>query len=726
MPATIDRFFGRTSELERIETALRAGRLVTVTGPGGVGKTRLALELASRRSDRPAAVAFVDLGALDDERLVPSAFGEAVGVIADSDGLSDVARFITGVTTLLVVDNCEHLLTAAAEAVQFLLERCPGLKVLATSRETLRLPGETVWRLGPLVADEAFELFMQRAEALRPGVASDSADAIERICARLDGMPLALELAAGRVSSLSPEMILERLGDRLDLLTARTHGTPARHRSLRATIEWSTELLSEPERQGFTRLALFPGSFSLDAAEAVASVTLEALDGLVQKSLVSIVRGSGAAIRYRMLDTIRACAREGLEASGEQDALRGRHLAFYVKRAEAIHAANALGGSDADVNDLAGELPNLRLAVAWAAEHDPEAGLRLIGAGREAWFARSQTEGAQWAERLLAGHERPDRGRALGLLCAGRLAVAHQEHGAGRRLLDETVDLADELGEPGILAPALHYRGISGMLSRHLQQAAHDLDRSIELFRELEQPQGIGRGLGVLGFVLLYQGDPAAAQRIFEDAFATATTGADAWGIGQVSLGLGLTAKASGDTAAAIEHLKRAAASLTAAGDATILGVALSTFAGLTFDEHPQRALRLGGAATALRARIGGAYPPTTATELESIRERGANLLGEVGADAEWEAGRSLDAAACIALIEGRRPRHEPGSLTARQYEVAGLVAEGMTNAQIAARLHLAERTVENHVFNALSTLGVHNRVQLARWMTEHGAAVQP
>jgi hypothetical protein len=212
------------------------------------------------------------------------------------------------------------------------------------------------------------------------------------------------------------------------------------------------------------------------------------------------------------------------------------------------------------------------------------------------------------------------------------------------------------------------------MLSRQLDEAEHDLERSIELFCEVEQAQGVARGLGILGFVHLYRGDPAAAQRILEDAFATVTAGADAWGIGQVSLGLGLTAKANGDRAAAIEYLTRAAATLTAAGDATILGVALSTLAGLTVSEHPHRALRLTGAAAASRERIGGVYPPATTAELESIRERGAALLGAAEAEAEWDAGRSLDAAACVALIEGRRPPHEPGSLTARQRQIGGLV----------------------------------------------------
>ncbi|MDQ6818022.1 MAG: LuxR C-terminal-related transcriptional regulator, partial [Actinomycetota bacterium] len=607
---------------------------------------------------------------------------------------------------------------AAATAVISLLRGCPRLRVLATGREALHLPGEIVWSLGPLAPDDAVRLFVDRAEALRPGASGGGREPIERICARLEGLPLAVELAAGRAASLSPESILARLNDRLDLLSARTRATPARHRSLRATIEWSVELLSESERAGFTRLSLFPASFSLGAAEAVAELTLDDLDGLVAKSLVSITRSSGADIRYRLLETVRAFARELLHVSGEEDRLRARHLAFYLRRAEEIQSANALGGSDAEVGELSEELDNLRAAVAWAYERDPQAGLRLMGAAREAWFSRSQTDGRQWAGRLLERHQKPDRARALGLLCAGRLSLAHQDHSAARPLLTTAAELAQQLEQPGILAPALQYRGISGMLSRDLGAAAQDLARSIELFRELGQAQGVGRGLGILGFVHLYRGDPGTATRIFEDALAKAQEGDDSWGVGQVSLGLGLTAKADGNKDTAITHLHRAVTSLVAAGDATILGVALSTVAGLTFEENPRRALRLAGAAIAFRARIGGAYPPATVTELDSLRERGRALLGAAAAEAELETGSELDPTSIVETMEGR-PLREPGPLTARQREVADLVAAGLTNAQIAAKLHLSERTVENHVFNALSALELHNRVQLATWITE-------
>ncbi len=721
LPATVNRLVGRSADIAGVEDALRAGRLVTVTGPGGVGKTRLAVEVAGRRARRSVAVVMIDLSVLDDDEQVPRAFAEAVGVSgAGEDVVSDVVRFMSGHAVLLIVDNCEHVQDAAATAVISLLEGCPRLRVLATGREALHVPGEIVWSLGPLAPDDAVRLFVDRAEALRPSASDGAREAIVRICARLEWLPLAVELAAGRATSLSPETILARLNDRHDLLTARTRATPARHRSLRATIEWSVELLSESERAGFARLSLFPGTFSLGAAEAVAEMTLDELDGLVAKSLVSIARSSGADIRYRLLDAVRAFARERLHVFGEEDRLRARHLNFYLRRAEEIQSANALGGSDAEVGELSDELDNLRAAVAWAYEHDTQAGLRLIGAAREAWFSRSQTDGRHWVGRLLERHWEPDRARALGLLCAGRLAVAHQDHDAARSLLTAAAELAQQLGQPGILAAALQYRGISGMLSRDLGAAAQDLDHSIELFHELKQAQGVGRGLGILGFVHLYRGDPGAATRIFEDALAQVQEGNDSWGVGQVSLGLGLTAKANGNNGTAIEHLHRAAVSLVAAKDHTILGVALSTLAGLTFDQSPRRALRLAGAATAFRARIGGAYPPATVTELDSLRDRGSKLLGQASAEVEWEAGSELSPSAIVELVEGRRPLRGPGRLTPRQREVADLVATGLTNAQIAVKLHLSERTVENHVFNVLSALELHNRVQLATWITEN------
>jgi predicted ATPase/DNA-binding CsgD family transcriptional regulator len=726
-PAATNHLVGRSREIAHVDDALRLARLVTVTGPGGVGKTRLALELARRRARTSTTVVLVDLSAIDEERLVGAAVAAAVELRgAAGEAIPDVVRLLARTSGLMVFDNCEHVAEAAAAAVTALLEGCPRLRILATSREALRVPGETVWPLAPLEPDEAFRLFVMRAEAVRADAVTTAEEPIERICARLDGLPLALELAAARVSVLSPAAILSRLGDRLDAVAGDIRGAPRRHRSLRATIEWSYDLLSPEEQSGFARLSVFPGSFSLEAAEAVAGVDLDMLAGLVGKSLVTVMPRTEGEVRYRMLDTLRAFARDRLSASGDRDALRASHLAFFVALAEAVHASNALGGSDGEVRALSEDLENLRAALAWALDHDRGAGLRLIGASRQAWYWRSQTEGLDWALRLLEHHRDRDRDRALGLLCAGHLAVGHQDHAAARPRLVEAAELAELCGDTGALAAALHYLGLSGMLARDLGAAERDVSRSVELFRSLGQAQGVGRGLGVLGLVRLYRSDGESAQQVLEEALITVEGCDDAWGQGQVRLALGLTAKAAGDVTAATQHLSRAVLALAPTGDATILGVALGTIAGLIVSKEPGRALRLAAAAVGVRERVGGGYPPGTVHELETVRRLGFEALGPAAAEAEWQAGLRVDPRGTAALLEPRRPVRTPGPLTTRQLEVARLVADGLTNAQIAARLHLSERTVENHVFNALAALGLHNRVQLATWATTQEVSAGP
>ena len=565
LPASVDRFVGRGREIAEVDQALRRARLVNVTGPGGAGKTRLALEIARRRARKSSSVVLVDLSAISEEHQVPAAFADAVGVAgASSDAVPDVVRVLAGTSGLLVVDNCEHVVEAVTPALTALLEGCPKLRVLATSRQTLRIPGETVCPLGALFSDEAVRLFVERAQAVRPDALSGSEAAVEEICSRLEGLPLALELAAARVSVLSPTTILSRLRGQIDVLEGGGREGPARHHSLRDTIEWSVDLLSRREREGFTRLAVFPGSFSLEAAAAVAGVDLDVLDSLVTKSLVSTV--AATELRYRLLDTLRSYARERLLAGGQEDELREGHLRFFVIRAEAAHGSGALGGCESEVRALCEELDNLRLALAWSVDHDPQAGLQLIGTTREVWFRRAQTEGRAWAARLLELHCDPDRTRALGLLGAGQLAVADQDHTAARSWLLESIEVADRLEETEILAAACHRLGVSSMLSRDVEEAERNLARSVELFGGLEQAQGVGRGLGILGMVRLNRGDLPGAEQMLTEALATLRGCGDTWGQGQVLMGLGQAAKSAGDAAPALDLLSQAVTLLARCG----------------------------------------------------------------------------------------------------------------------------------------------------------------
>lgn len=633
--------------------------------------------------------------------------------------MAGVVRGLADTSGLVVVDNCEHVVEAAAAAVMALLEGCSRLRVLATSREALRVPAETAWPLGPLESDDAVRLFVDRAGSARPDALAGAQGPVEEICARLEGLPLALELAAARVSALSPATILSRLQGRLDVLSGQARGIAARHRSLRATIEWSFELLTAEEQAGFARLSVFPGSFSLRAAEAVAGVDLDMLSGLVAKSLVSVVPASGEELRYRLLDALRSYARERLAGSEEEDDLRERHLRHFVDEAEAAYDPRTVDGSEAEVRALSDELDNLRTALAWSVDHDSHAGLRLVGATRPVWFLRSQTEGMAWTTRLLELHPAADRARALGLVAAGQLAVAHQDHAVGRRRLADAAELAERLGEADVVAVARHYLGVSAMLSRDLDAAERELTRSLELFEGLGGAQGVGRALGILGTVRFLRGDPNGAREVLAEALAILEACNDPWGQGQAHLYLGLTAKSFGHRATALRHLSAAVAALTRIGDVTILGVALAVLATLTTGEDPRRALRLAGAAVGSRERVGGQFPPGTLDDLDTVRQAGADALGTDAAQAEWEAGRQLDPAGLADLVAGRRRRDALDELTARQLEIARLVGDGQTNAQIARRLQLSERTVENHVFNALARLGLRNRVQLATWVTQ-------
>ena len=445
LPTRLTSFVGRHAELEQVRELLVRHRLVTLTGPGGVGKTSLALAVAAQAASRQRGGGWlVELASLGDPSLVPTAAAGALGLRDTLGGpatqgvvspLDRLVEFVQAGERLLVLDNCEHLVQACAELAETLLGAAPNLQILATSRERLGVPGEALSPVAPLeLPDEALppealagydvvRLFLERATAGRPDFALDAmtAPAVARICRRLDGLPLAVELAAARVRSLPVTEIAARLDDRFGLLTGGPRTAAARQQTLRATLDWSYRLLTDPEQRLFNRLAVFAGGWTLQAAETVCGgdgpapgKTIDLLGRLVDQSLVAAEAGETAS--YRMLETVRHYARYQLIASGEADMMAGRHLAYLVGLAERADPELRRSDQARWMARLEAEHDNLRAGLDWALGHEPQTGMRLAGALAWYWLFGHQQEGRRWlAAALAAADDRPtlDRGRAL-------------------------------------------------------------------------------------------------------------------------------------------------------------------------------------------------------------------------------------------------------------------------------------------------------------------------
>ena len=718
LPARLDRFVGRIRETKAVEQAVARSRLTVVTGPGGIGKTRLALEIARRRARRGPPVFFVDLGVTERSDQVATVAAHALGLTQTGpDPTAEVVRALADTDGLAVVDTCEHVASAAVRLIGALLQGCPRLRVLATSRKRLPISGAGIVTLGPLTLDEAVALFVERAQSVRPDAILEAGPELRRLCTTLDRLPLALELAAARVAALTPATILARVTQRLDILSDQTRGGPERHQSLRATMEWSFGLLTMNEQAGFARLAIFPATFSLEAAEAVAETDVDILAALINQSLVHVLVEPGGELRYRLLDTLRSFARERLdELPACEEELHGRHLRFLTSLAEAAYESGTPAGAETQMRTVADEIDNMRAVLNWSVQHDPHTGLRLIGASREVWFRRSQSDGLNWAVRLLDLCPEPDAARARALLAAGVLTMAHQNHPTARQRLLEAIKVA-ELNDDSALQAATHlYLGTDAMLAEQLDTADDHLHRSIAIFNRLDQRQGLGRAAGVLGVVRFLQGAKEAARQLFEEELATLAAFDDPWGRAHAHTYLGMLARGEGDTASATDHFTQATTILTPAGDTTISGVALAALGVMLADRQPQLASRLAGAAAGRKQRAGGRYPRWTQRDIDTVRSTATDRLGTEQAEAHFDTGRHFPADEIVRLITKPTHRASSGPLTPRQADVAQLVAQGLTNAQIAHRLHLSERTIENHVFHALTRLGLHSRVQLATW----------
>ena len=550
LPVPLTSFIGRDKELGEILSLLTKNRLVTLTGSGGVGKTRLAIQAANRLIGKfKDGVWWVDLVGLSDPSRVPQAVAQVVDVpgIPNQPLINTLADYFRSKQALLILDNCEHLISACAQLADQLLGSCEKLKVLATSREALDILGETIWPVPSLSLPdvqesyalrsvnkfESIRLFAERALLVQPKfeLTNQNAEAVVQICRRLSGMPLAIELAAARVKMMSVEEIARRLDDRFDLLTAGNRTALPRHQTLRATIAWSFDLLSETERILFRRLSVFAGGFTLDAAEAIAaggdvvpSQVIELLGNLINKSLVRVEEHAEAAqeTRYGMLETIREYARERLRDAGEENRLRNNHLQFFLDMVEEV--GPKLEGPEQKVllDRLESEIDNLRAAMDWAMESkEMTIALRFASAFPRFWFIRAHhNEGVERLKTILdrpdAKQRTPARLRALNaylfmLWPSGQL-TAMQPRG------EEALALGLELGDRWHAGFALLWLGVSATAQGDYSLARSYLEQSLDIWQGLEEKTYAAWTFVFRGEIAMLQGDTPGAQELYSQA----------------------------------------------------------------------------------------------------------------------------------------------------------------------------------------------------------------
>jgi predicted ATPase/DNA-binding CsgD family transcriptional regulator len=764
LPAELSSFVGRRQELASVRDGLSTHRLVTLLGPGGVGKTRLAFRAAADQERNLSGGAWVaELAPVLVPELVPETVVGALG-IRSTDGASPTERLVAHLRNrqlLLVLDNCEHVQEAAAALAAELLTSCPGVQVLVTSRHALGLPGELVLTVPPLPTPDhgraarspealmhydAIRLFVDRATASLSSfqVTAVNQDALAELVRRLDGMPLAIELASVRVRSLTVEQILDRLSDRFALLTRGNRAALPRQQTLQALLDWSYDLLEPRERLAWARASAFSGGFDLAALEAVAcdddlpaAVLPDVVDGLVAKSvLVREPVEIGGAARFHMLESLREYGDARLAETGGAAPYAERHRRWYAGLA--VTAAGELFGP-AQVDwfaRLRADHDNLGTALERLA-HDPaEAveGLRMASALQHHWVMVGRFgEGRAWVERLLGqlpvpGDDEPAErsvARAAGLEVAGRLAVLQGQIDVGRPLLEEALAVATAAGDATWRAHALHGLALASAFWGEPAAAVPLLEEALALHREGADPFGVPLALVQVATVHATLGHPDRAMAYAEECIALSEAASERWCAALARWVEALVQWRLGRGARARTYARDALRLKEPFGDRMGMAMSVEVVAWAESESgHSAEAARLLGAVQAALDSIGASLFGHLHEDHDRCIELTRETLGDAAFGRAFEEGSALRFDDAVGLALGRRTpppaadtHGDEVRLTRRENEIAALVAEGLTNREIAERLVLARRTAEGHVASILHKLHFTSREQLASWV---------